>query len=230
MRLYLSQLSLSRAPSIAAFKALLSPADGGARLDAHHKLLWSAFADHPDRQRDFLWREDNGVFTVLSQRPPGQSPVFEEPKTKEFAPELTPGDRLQFQLRVNATRTVKSKDLSPNGKPKRQHVDVTMDALLAITSDRAAQRMPLAQKAGADWFESQGQRHGFRVEACHVTDYSVLALPGYRGPRKGQPQFGILDMTGAVIVVEPETFLTKLSQGFGRAKAFGCGLMLIRRA
>jgi CRISPR system Cascade subunit CasE len=30
-------------------------------------------------------------------------------------------------------------------------------------------------------------------------------------------------------VKEPDRFLAKLAQGFGRARAFGCGLMLIRR-
>jgi CRISPR system Cascade subunit CasE len=31
-------------------------------------------------------------------------------------------------------------------------------------------------------------------------------------------------------VRNPASFLATLGQGFGRARAFGCGLMLIRRA
>ena len=31
-------------------------------------------------------------------------------------------------------------------------------------------------------------------------------------------------------VTDPPAFLARLAAGFGRAKAFGCGLMLIRRA
>jgi CRISPR system Cascade subunit CasE len=31
-------------------------------------------------------------------------------------------------------------------------------------------------------------------------------------------------------VVSPDVFLEALARGFGKAKAFGCGLMLIRRA
>lgn len=57
-----------------------------------------------------------------------------------------------------------------------------------------------------------------------------MALPGHGGPRRGQPQFGILDLRGSLTVTEPATFLAALARGFGRAKAFGCGLMLIRRA
>jgi len=37
-------------------------------------------------------------------------------------------------------------------------------------------------------------------------------------------------MTGALEIADPAAFLARLAQGFGRAKAFGCGLMLIRRA
>ena len=38
-----------------------------------------------------------------------------------------------------------------------------------------------------------------------------------------------LDFQGLLEVVDPELFLRKLAQGFGRAKAL-CGLVLIKRA
>ena len=56
-----------------------------------------------------------------------------------------------------------------------------------------------------------------------------MALPDHRGPRRDQPQFGVLDMSGVVRVEEPALFLERIAQGFGRAKSFGHGLMLIRR-
>jgi len=71
MTLYLSRLRLSRAPSARALDALLNPAEPGPRIDAHHRLLWAVFADSPDRQRDFLWREEgDGLFLTLSARAP----------------------------------------------------------------------------------------------------------------------------------------------------------------
>lgn len=74
------------------------------------------------------------------------------------------------------------------------------------------------------------EKAGFHLLEAEVTDYSTTVLPGHRGPRKGQPQFGILDLTGRIEITEPAAFLTQMALGFGRAKAFGCGLMLIRRA
>jgi CRISPR system Cascade subunit CasE len=56
--------------------------------------------------------------------------------------------------------------------------------------------------------------------------YDRVAMPRQNG---GAAVFGVLDMSGALEVTDPERFLTKLAQGFGRGKAFGCGLMLIRR-
>jgi CRISPR system Cascade subunit CasE len=42
--------------------------------------------------------------------------------------------------------------------------------------------------------------------------------------------FGVLDFAGLIEVADPSVFVARLGQGFGKAKAFGCGLMLIRRA
>lgn len=77
---------------------------------------------------------------------------------------------------------------------------------------------------------AQGARTGFTPNVVQVQDYTPLTLPGQRGNRRGAPRFGILDMTGQFTITDPDAFVTKLQQGFGRAKSFGCGLMLIRRA
>ncbi|MDO5614387.1 MAG: type I-E CRISPR-associated protein Cas6/Cse3/CasE [Paracoccus sp. (in: a-proteobacteria)] len=230
MTLYLSRLDLSRRPDVAALNALLDPAPEGAQQDAHHRLIWSAFAGDPDASRDFLWRaEGQGRFIVLSARPPQAVALFDPPQVKPFAPDLRQGDQLRFVLRANATRARKGVG----------RVDVVMDALHSVPKgERAAQRMAVAQAAAQDWMAGQGSRHGFEIAWDHendrpalaVDDYSVAALPSHRGKRQGQPQFGILDLSGKLIVTDPAAFLDRLAAGFGRAKAFGCGLMLIARA
>lgn len=233
MTLYLSRLRISREPSAAALAQLIDPDDPGRRTDAHHRLLWSVFAGSADQRRDFLWRADGqGRFMVLSRRPPGNSPLFDQPEVKEFRPDLSPDDRLAFKLRVNATVTKRSDALAPNGRRRRHHHDIVMEALrhVAPGPERAARRMHLAQKAAKSWLDGQGARNGFVVDECNVEDYSVRALPSHRGQRKRQPQFGILEITGTLTVRDPAAFLAKLAQGFGRARAYGCGLMLVRRA
>ena len=230
--MYLSRLKLSKDPSVAALSALIDPKERARAMDAHHRLVWSAFAGNPDRDRDFLWRHDGkDVFYVLSSSLPSKTPFFDKVETKPFSPALQAGDRLAFTLRVNATRSAPfdPKDLAPNGRHRRRKTDIVMHAL-KDTRDRATQRMPLARQEAERWMHSQGRAKGFALENLDVEDYSVMSLPGHTGRRKGQPQFGILDLTGILSVEDPDAFRAALNTGFGRAKAFGCGLMLVRRA
>lgn len=234
MTLWISRVCLARGGDLDALRSLIDPSARhgaamdpimlGNQTDAHHRLIWTLFADSPDRRRDFLWRaEGAGRFTLLSARPPGPSRVFEDPQVKPFSPVLMPGDRLAFALRANATR-----DLA--GEAKGRRVDVVMHALRDVPPGaRAEARMSAAQAAAAAWMAAQGTRAGFATDEVTVGDYSVAALPGHTGRRKGQPQYGILDLSGVLTVNDPAAFLPRLSQGFGRARGFGCGLMLIRR-
>ncbi len=218
MTLYLSKLRKARNPSIKAVAQLLEPEEMAQRLDANHRLLWSLFSDDPKAKRDFLWRVEGQNFLVLSKRPPMKSPFFEQPQVKSFAPDLRSGDRLCFRLRVNATRMRKGVG----------RVDIVMDALHGVAPEhRSEQRMNLAQEVATVWMTGQGARTGFSCRDLLVEDYSVVKLP--RTSRAGQPRFGILEITGALEVNEPQVFISGIGNGFGRAKAFGCGLMLIRR-
>ena len=42
-------------------------------------------------------------------------------------------------------------------------------------------------------------------------------------------EIGVLEFEGVLTVTSPAEFVAAVLQGFGRAKAFGCGLMLIAR-
>lgn len=225
---YLSRLTLKRTPSTQALAALLNPDDESRRLDAHHRLIWTAFAGDAKARRDFLWRDEgNGRFLVLSARRPANAELFEEPDTKAFEPALRTGDQLSFLLRANATLTAKSDRIGADGKRAREHRDIVMAKLYPLTAtDRASERMAVAQQAAQEWLAGVGDRHGFAVEEALARGYRVLE-PRARGRA---PRFGILDLEGLIRVNDPEAFLTRLLLGFGRAKAFGCGLMLIRRA
>ena len=243
MSMYLSRVTLARNPATSALKALIDPPEGsggglldpakGRIMDAHHRLVWALFAGDPDRKRDFLWRsEGKGRFLILSPEVPSAdgAGLFAPPEVKPFAPDLRAGDRLGFVLRANATRTRK---LDPDRPAKR--VDVVMDAIHHLppgqhSDARREARLQAAETAGRDWLARQGEGAGFALRDFAAADYSVVPLPSHAGPRRGQPQFGIIEMAGQLQITDPEAFLAQLATGFGRAKAFGCGLMLIRRA
>ena len=231
MTLYLSRLTLNREASAAALLPLLNPREPGASADAHHRLIWSVFSDSPDRKRDFLWRFDGrDRFYTLSRRPPQSSSLFNPPEIKVFAPVLRTGDRLQYTLRANATKDRAAVSRMEKGarRGKSRRVDVVMDLLRMAPEreNRAAIRDRTAQTAAEAWMARQGTVRGFEPRTTQVEGYSTIEL----GRRRGEgASFGILDLTGILAVTDPEAFLNALASGFGRAKAWGCGLMLIRR-
>jgi CRISPR system Cascade subunit CasE len=223
--LFLSRAGLRRDAPMAALAGLLVPTDTSARTAASHRLVWSLFADADDRKRDFLWREEGpGRFMALSARPPADAHGLFDVEFKRFAPAVRPGDRLEFTMRVNP---VISRSETPGQRGKRH--DVVMDALRHVSpTERATARPDLMQSAGRAWLARQGEAHGFAVmgEAI-VGGYDRVTMPR----TNARPAvFGVLDISGVLEVLDPTCFLASLVQGFGRARAFGCGLMLIRRA
>lgn len=241
--LYLSRATLRSAPSIDALTPVLAPTDPAARAQVDHRLVWSLFAEDRDATRDFLFRrEDRGApttrarFLVLSRRPPDRdSPLFDV-ETKAFAPALEKGDRLGFSLLANPAvthwRVV-------DGKKVRRRDDVVMHALTTIPSgERAARRPQIIEAEGRRWLESQGARAGFAIwaaDALKIDGYDQIEigrdLVCARATRRRETiAASVLSFDGCLTVTEPELFLDNLARGFGRARAFGCGLMLIRRA
>jgi CRISPR system Cascade subunit CasE len=222
--LLLSRARLRRDAPIGALAQVLAPPGTSVRAERTHRLVWTLFADDPGRRRDFLWRESEpGCFYLLSRRPPeDRHGLFHLDPPKDFAPVLTPGDRLDFVLRANATVA------KPAGRDTRgRRADVVMDSLRALPpGGRGPARAEAIQAAGAAWLVRQGVKAGFDVESVVVDRYEALSME-----RSGPPmRIGVLDLRGSLRVTDPGVFLASVADGFGRAKAFGCGLMLLRRA
>jgi CRISPR system Cascade subunit CasE len=228
--LFLSRIRLRRDAPAHALARLLVPDDAAARTAASHHLVWSLFADSPDRRRDFLWREERpGQFMALSSRPPEDAHGLFDLDYKPFAPLLEPGDILGFSLRANPVISRQTE----HGKRGQRH-DVVMDALRQATgADRAAERPGIIASAGVAWLHRQGETHGFTpADNICVDGYETVRIVRQKtsaGKKPGPIRFGRLDITGMLRVSDPPRFLAALAAGFGKSQAFGCGLMLIRR-
>jgi CRISPR system Cascade subunit CasE len=222
--LFLSRARLRRDAPVTALAELLVPTKPADRAGATHKLVWALFADSTDRRRDFLWREEKpGHFMTLSHRPPDDPHRLFDLDFKPFVPVLSAGDRLGFTLRANP---VVARPQARGERGKRH--DVVMNALRTVPkSERAGSRPEAVLSAGRAWLARQGEAHGFApMGDADVDGYDSLRIPR----AAGKPAvFGVLDISGVLEVQDPDRFLTQLIQGFGRARAFGCGLMLIRR-
>lgn len=233
---WLTRLRLARDAATAALAPVLLPESDDERAGVAHRLLWTLFAGDPEATRDFLWREEGGDdlapgrsrFLVLSaRRPADPKGLFELDEPKPFTPVLAPGDRLRFALRANPVVTRKD----PAGGRGKRH-DVVMDRLRALPKGaaRAEARHRVMQEAAAAWLAGQGERHGFALlpGSLRADGYDQLRIR--RSGGRAPIEVSRLDLEGLLEVTEPAAFLAALAQGFGKAKAFGCGLMLIRRA
>lgn len=235
---YLSRVRLRRDVPAAALREVLLPQGDGARVASTHRLIWTLFADTPDRERDFLWREGrSGEFYILSAREPlDRHGLFECDAPKRFAPSFVSGQRLSFVLRVNAT-VARSSGPGQRGKP----CDIVMDAIKDVAPGsravfRREQLVPIATR----WLTGQGAKKGFLIpddinrgdDGMHVgpvTVDSYRVANVERGKRGSPLSIGVLDIEGVLEVRDPDGLLGAIVQGFGRAKAFGCGLMLVKR-
>ena len=87
-------------------------------------------------------------------------------------------------------------------------------------------------QAVQDWWQKRGEKLGFAIVRDQY-DRPKLEAVGYQKhflPEKSlKAGFNSLDLSGEVIVENVEAFRRLLFDGIGPAKAFGCGLMLVRR-
>lgn len=226
--LFFSRVRLSDSQGVRAIVQMLRPEGDEQRTVAAHRLLWMLFAENEGTKRDFLWREIDSTgyaksYYVLSSRPPVDQHRMFNVETRPYVLDVPERTDLAFDLRVNPTlvRTV-------NGKKTRH--DIVMDALSKVPAgpDRAGKREAIAQEAGAAWLAAKGESCGFKLRSdALVENYRSLRL----GKREhGKPMsFGVLDVKGTIRVTDPALFAQSVAAGFGRAKSYGMGLMLLRR-
>lgn len=236
---YLTRVCLRRDVPAAALREVLLPQGAGQRSASAHRLIWTLFADSSDRARDFLWHEGrSGEFYLLSERiPADQHGLFSVEAPRVFAPSLAPGDRLSFLLRVNAT-VARSSGPNQRGKP----CDIVMDALKDVpVGSRAESRKELLVGVATRWLSAREAKSGFALAGesneadgdpmhagpVRVRGYHVERIDRGRGAH--DLSIGVLDLEGQVEVRDPGALIAAIKRGFGRGKAFGCGLMLIKR-
>ncbi len=248
------------------FFSLIQPMPQHEREAAHerargayedHQWLWERFFPAPHgTPRHFLFRRlDGGVaarFYAVSARPPQADVAGWEVKPALYAPKVSAGERLHFDLRANPVVSRPGGPLldaegSPKlrlrgqaaGTPRHKVVrhDVVMDAKKRLLAERGLNRWQdwndadkpplyaLVRQACARWLIDSGRERGFAVNEQSL---SVDAYTQHRG--KGDKlRFSSVDFSGDLTVLDACKFCAALTQGIGHAKAFGCGLLLVRR-
>lgn len=202
---------------------------------ADHQWLWRWFPAAAGSARDFIFRRHDGAglprFYAVSARPPVELGGPWQVQTREYAPAVQAGDAFSFELRANPT--VRH---GRDGKSKRH--DVVMEAKRRLLTEHGLQRwsdwtdearpsqQELVQDACAAWLARRGEALGFELQRETVL---VEAHQQHRERADQSLSFTTVNLAGRLTVTDAPAFLQALRSGIGSAKAFGCGLLLIRR-
>jgi CRISPR system Cascade subunit CasE len=241
----------------AMYFSVITPEEHLLRQAAHelaqssyteHQWLWKFFPSSADQKRDFIFRrheqEQMPRFYVVSQRPPKAFSEAWQVQSRAYDPQLQEGQRLSFHLRANPVITRKN----DAGKSQRHDVvmqakkqlltehGLSMDAKWADWKDESNKPLlyELVQKHCAEWLDGVAKRNGFEIALTDEEEpQRKLQVDAYEqskaGKRDHNIRFSAVGFSGELLVTNPELFHLALFNGVGHAKAFGCGLLLVRR-
>jgi CRISPR system Cascade subunit CasE len=226
--------------------SVITPAENSRRQAAYelaqspyaeHQWLWQFFPSGEEQRRDFIFRRHALAqiphFYVVSKRAPTAFSDAWQIQSRLYDPQLKVGQRLSFQLCANPVVTRKSE----SGKSQRHDVvmqakrqklaehGLSLDAKWRSLPDQDSKPLlyELVQESCMDWLKTRAGNHGFTVTAA--------AVDAYQQNRAGKRdiRFSSVEFSGELAVSDPTLFQRVLFNGLGHAKAFGCGLFLVKR-
>lgn len=198
-----------------------------------HQVLWQLFDTDPDARRDFLYRQviENGrtKYYVLSKRKPvDKTGIWSVDKPKPYNPNLSVGQRLFFMLRANPIITVTDSE----GKKQRHDIVMHEQKRIGFKQMLRTERPPLHQlihESCVKWLELRASVNGFTLEPDTVIADGYQQHQSRAKNQKWPIRYSTIDLQGTLTVTNPELFRNTLFSGIGKSKAFGCGLLLVRR-
>jgi CRISPR system Cascade subunit CasE len=192
-----------------------------------HQALWDVFPPAPDAARDFIYRMESRqgrpcVYLVSRRKPTHDPENLWRIQTRPYEPQLREGQRLGFSLRANPVVTREGK----------RH-DIVMDAKKALR--QGGQPVPplaeLMQSAGQRWLQRRQENLGCKLESVLVDGYRIQEMFKASARREGGARpirVATCDFQGVLCVTDPKALAKVLMEGVGKARAFGCGLLMVR--
>jgi len=125
-----------------------------------------------------------------------------------------------------------NQQLTNNIEPDNRYSDRLLQAINTTEKLEWAIKAHI-DKALENWWKRQGKRCGFELidDDIGLSKLQNSAYQWHGLPEKGKRAgFSSVDFTGELKITDIEKFKQTLFNGIGRSKAFGCGLLMIRRA
>ncbi|WP_131738860.1 type I-E CRISPR-associated protein Cas6/Cse3/CasE [Actinomadura roseirufa] len=228
--MYLTRFRIN-SERIGARKLLSSP-------QVLHAAVMSSFAKLPEATQDgprVLWRIDRDSrsrvhLCIVSPYKPDLTHLVEQAgwpttarwETYDYGPfleRLASGDRWAFRLTANPVHSVRNKDGAPT-------------KITAHIGPRHQLRWLLQRQESSGFTivrkpPSQSTQDELDLHELIVHDHRRLSFK-----KKGMPKpVTLVTVTydGRLEITDPDAFRRTLTQGLGKAKAYGCGLMTLAR-
>lgn len=203
-----------------------------------HRQLWRLFpgeeretrqSSEQDRQ-GFLYRVEShrvgrpAILLLQSRRAPTRSDGLILHGSREIRPMPSAKQRLAFLLTANPTRTVVDEQGADKPHKLERHAEKQ-----AKRPDRKSHapscRVPLIKEDEQRAWLVRKLAGAASLEGADILQHEPLYF------RKGRAAGKLVTCTfeGVLRVDEPECLARLLENGIGHAKAFGCGLLLVRR-
>lgn len=195
------------------------------------RWIGELFSPEQGQPRDYLYRRDDQVglgYLIVSQRMPRCRDPLWEAVARDVAVQVETGTLLDFKLRANPAM--------PYGRGERgEAADVVSDykqALLGAhgqTSWRDWQdpakpkTSTIVQQVCTDWLRKRSVDLGFELVEDAVRAFRYTP----RSVRAGSSKLVTVDYAGRLRVTDGAAFERTLAVGIGRARTFGCGLLVI---
>ena len=205
--MYMTRMELDTAKR-ATMLALASP-------NLLHGAIESSF---PGERKRRLWRVDSlkgrQYLLIVSEDRPDLSAACAQFgvdrggwETRDYAPflgRIEAGSRWHFRLAANPTVS----KAQNQGERGRVYAHITANQ----------------QK---NWLLSRAEKHGFHLEESEFDIVNRGVLTFNKGADRQRVTLGICTFEGILRVSDPEWFCTALTEGIGRGKAYGVGLLTI---
>ncbi|MFJ2191878.1 type I-E CRISPR-associated protein Cas6/Cse3/CasE [Kitasatospora sp. NPDC087861] len=192
--------------------------DNAGAVDLHHRMM-SLFPDHvaddePRRRLGVLFRSEStpagDQILLQSARQPDLDRLptgYGQAATKPLTPlldALRPGLHIRYRIAANPIR-----------KPGRTTRELYQ--LKAV--------VPLQGSAADDWWTRQAESSGLNLDTLHSSPLD--AAQGHRHSDQRPVKHDRVLFEGTAVITDADRLRTRLTDGIGKGKAYGCGLLSI---
>lgn len=180
-----------------------------------HKKIWQLFPGKDDEKRSFLFRVENmgqiGVQHILLQssfqpKPADGDLLLLKSKEVKFD-SIQNGRSYKFLLRANPTKKIRDKGGKTTNQGKVRVPIIDEDEIIA-------------------WLNRQFEDIA-EIKAVTLAQQDLLYFQKNNENQKHTGKIQTVTFSGILTVTNVELLVNRIKEGFGTAKAFGCGLLTL---